>query len=558
MDFFTKIKIGKRLMLSFAMLCVFTIVIITITISGLLDVNKQVNLNVRNSELLSTSQDVSVYAHKIGELIAAITITTNKNQREMHKLKIAEIRLVYLSLLDSLKKQVNIEEERVLLKGIVGAIVNVQALTDQAIALADSGLLDDARSLFSEKALVELENISENAENFVAFQKKQILNLESKVKKNVLSLSRLIIFLAILLIVFSIIMSTLTTRSITRPLAEIGSKIVAVADGNITSDISQELLSRSDEVGIIAKCVQTLISNLKNIIINLTSGMKDITNTTGELKSIATTLNEETVGLKHRATTVAASTEEMSANIRTVASGMEETSSNISSVVAATEEMNATISDIAHNAEKARSVSTEAMKQGEIIVEVVKKLGISAKDINTVTETITSISAQTNLLALNATIEAARAGAAGKGFAVVANEIKTLAEQTSTATGDIKAKINGIQTATEKAIADIQQITGVIKDVGDIVNGIATAIEEQSTVTRDIAANISQATDGVKDANIRVSETAKVSNEAARDISIMKNGFDGIVEVTGQVNNSAEQIVNVSGKIKSIVGQFKI
>jgi methyl-accepting chemotaxis protein len=91
--------------------------------------------------------------------------------------------------------------------------------------------------------------------------------------------------------------------------------------------------------------------------------------------------------------------------------------------------MSATISDIAQNAEKARSVSAEAMKQGEIIVEVVKT-GTSAKDINTVTETITSISAQTNLLALNATIEAARAGAAGKGFAVVANEIKTLAEQT--------------------------------------------------------------------------------------------------------------------------------
>ncbi|MBN1604287.1 MAG: MCP four helix bundle domain-containing protein [Chitinispirillaceae bacterium] len=558
MNLFSKIKIGKRLMLSFAMLCVFTIAIIAVTISGLVDVTKQVNLNARNSELLLTSQDVSVYAHKIGELLAVITITNDKNQREMYKSKIGKIRLAYRSLLDSLQKQVASEEEKVLLKAVVDVITGVQVSTDQAIALADSGLLDNARSLFSEKAVVELEKITENAENFVAFQKKQILNLESKVKKTVVSLSRLVIFLGVLLVAFSIIMSTLTTRSITRPLAEIGSKIVAVADGNIASDISQELLSRSDEVGTIGKCVQNLISNLKNSIVNLTSGMKDIANSTGELQSIATTLNKETAGLKQRATTVAASTEEMSANTHSVASGMDETSNSISSVAAATEEMNATISDIAQNAEKARSVSAEAMKQGETIVDVVKKLGISAKDINTVTETITSISAQTNLLALNATIEAARAGAAGKGFAVVANEIKTLAEQTSTATGDIKAKINGIQTATEKAIADIQQITGVIKDVGDIVNGIATAIEEQSTVTKDIAANISQATDGVKDANVRIRETAKVSNEAARDISIMKNGFDGIVEVTGQVNYSTEQIVNASGKIKSIVEQFKV
>ena len=57
----------------------------------------------------------------------------------------------------------------------------------------------------------------------------------------------------------------------------------------------------------------------------------------------------------------------------------------------------------------------------------VGKLGIAARQIGNVTETITDISEQTNLLALNATIEAARAGEAGKGFAVVAMELKELA-----------------------------------------------------------------------------------------------------------------------------------
>ena len=74
------------------------------------------------------------------------------------------------------------------------------------------------------------------------------------------------------------------------------------------------------------------------------------------------------------------------------------------------------------------------------------QLGTAAQEIGKVTETITNISSQTNLLALNATIEAARAGTAGKGFAVVANEIKELAQQTASATEDIKSKILGVQT----------------------------------------------------------------------------------------------------------------
>lgn len=59
-------------------------------------------------------------------------------------------------------------------------------------------------------------------------------------------------------------------------------------------------------------------------------------------------------------------------------------------------------------------------------------------------ETIRSIAGQTNLLALNASIEAARAGEQGRGFAVVAEEIRKLAEESSSSVSKIDEIIKSV------------------------------------------------------------------------------------------------------------------
>lgn len=189
---------------------------------------------------------------------------------------------------------------------------------------------------------------------------------------------------------------------------------------------------------------------------------------------------------------------------------------------------------------------------------VVQELGQAAQAIGKVTETITNISAQTNLLALNATIEAARAGAAGKGFAVVAHEIKELAQQTAAATEDIKAKVSGVQMSTGNAIADIEKIAGVIKEVGTLVGSIATAIEEQTTVTKDVAANISQASTGIRDANERLAQTAQAARSIAQEIAQVSSQGRAANSDSLRLQEDAVMLQGVTERFDQLASRFTL
>ncbi len=139
----------------------------------------------------------------------------------------------------------------------------------------------------------------------------------------------------------------------------------------------------------------------------------------------------------------------------------------------------------------------------------------------------------------------------------MANEIKELARQTATATSDIKDRITGIQTSSAAAIGNIEQISSVITQVGDIVAGIAAAIEEQSAVTRDLAANIATVSDGVKDSNDRVGQTAIVSRSIAEDIAHVNVSINEIAGGGIQVQTSASNLSKLAAELKNMVAQFK-
>ncbi|HEX4271668.1 MAG TPA: methyl-accepting chemotaxis protein, partial [Rhizomicrobium sp.] len=112
---------------------------------------------------------------------------------------------------------------------------------------------------------------------------------------------------------------------------------------------------------------------------------------------------------------------------------------------------------------------------------------------------IRNIAGNVNLLALNATIEAARAGEAGKGFSVVASEVKSLANQTATATDSISREIAEIQTVSASVAATVGQAVQSADLVNQCVNSVASALEEQSAASREISGSAQNAATALTD-----------------------------------------------------------
>lgn len=182
---------------------------------------------------------------------------------------------------------------------------------------------------------------------------------------------------------------------------------------------------------------------------------------------------------------------------------------SLQQTAASMEELTITVQQNADNARQATQLAQQSMgiaQQGgsavQQLVDTMQLIHLSSRKIADIVELIEGIAFQTNILALNAAVESARAGEAGRGFAVVAGEVRSLAQRSSQAAGEIKALIEesvscmdtGAQQA-EHAGNTMQDIVNAVQQVNDIIGEISVASEEQATGLHQIHTAVSQIDD---------------------------------------------------------------
>jgi methyl-accepting chemotaxis protein len=337
------------------------------------------------------------------------------------------------------------------------------------------------------------------------------------------SRSLLIVVLLLALVAATFALVTVVTRSLRKPLREMRK----IADGDLTVTVDY---TAKDEIGDLALAFRGTVARLTDAFTTVTTEAQTLSTSSQELTENAETMDNE-----------AHTTADRAQEATTAGTRLE---TSIADVAGAIEEMSATVSEIAGNASRAADVASKAVQMAHSANDDVARLGDSSAEIGAVVEVITSIAQQTNLLALNATIEAARAGEYGKGFAVVANEVKDLAAETARATDGIVARVEGIQSDTQRAVASILEITSTIEEITSLQVAIASAVEEQSATTTSIART--------------VAEASTDSSAIAANIAAVSSAVETVVANAGTTRLAASELQRMASELETLAAQFQV
>lgn len=351
-------------------------------------------------------------------------------------------------------------------------------------------------------------------------------------------------------------------RIVSRPLSDLGTSIVQIADGNYEQP--GQYLSRADEIGRIARNVENLKRQLadaqeladerersqeyqKQVVEVLSHALKQMSD--GDLThAISEAFTEEYETLRRnfnstRATMVSiidsviesserirSSAEQISVSSGDLSQRTESQAATLEETAAAMEELNGSVRSAAEGARKVEGIMDEtrstAEQSGKVVtdaVDAMSNIEASSSKISKILTVIDDIAFQTNLLALNAGVEAARAGEAGRGFAVVASEVRALAQRSAGAAQEIKHLIvesteqvgEGVRLVGRTG-EELEKIIGRVSTISGHVSDIALGAEEQSTTLNEINTGVAQL-DQVTQHNAAMVEETTAASQVLRN-----------------------------------------
>lgn len=283
----------------------------------------------------------------------------------------------------------------------------------------------------------------------------------------------------------------------------------ALSKGDLTHNMTRDY---PGTFGQVKAAMTSTVGNLRLLV-------ADIKNSTDAVHMASKEISEGNIDLSQR-------TEEQAASLEQTAASMEE----LTTTVQANTENAKEASQLGIEASKIADKGVASIKQ---VIRVMSDINESSREISDILSVIEGIAFQTNILALNAAVEAARAGAQGRGFAVVAEEVRSLAQSSTTAALKIKSIIGN----SEKKMYDGNKL---VDEAAHTMQDIADSIQQVSSIIFNITGASIEQSDGISELNLAISQMDEITQQNA-----------SLVEEIAAVSKSMEeQAENLSTSVE--------
>ena len=541
----SKIGIGTLLTIGFAIAIVLAVIIGGFSVFNLKKMSTSFKVMSENSIEVSSELNKLKNASMSGASEAS-KLTGDMNNRLVKKLRtnaadMQDLQQTFISLSSTLQNIIDSGEEdaTLLLLELEDIhelvqrewIPQVRGIAEEITKTSDEGT---SMALTVDKLGVNLANFVGLAENGSNLSEGIMANASENASKADKSI---IIMLTVLILSICgvFVMAIITKRGIINPIKKVTYMIRDIAEGE--GDLTKRLeITVNDELGELSHWFNAFVDKLEKIISGLGDNSRSLAASSTQLLAASSQITTGTTDQDLRASQVATATQQLNATVIEVAK-------NASGAAEAARIANDKASDggkvVTRTIDSIKGISITAKESSEAI----RSLGERSQDIGKIIRVIDEIADQTNLLALNAAIEAARAGEQGRGFAVVAEEVRKLAERTSTATKEIGEMITSIQEETGKAI--------------ETTDREIMAVEEGVSLAEEAGNSLSEIVTQVEMVNNVIAQIATASEEQSVAADQISDDIETVSKITSETSTNAKQIASLGSEIDNLASALR-
>lgn len=397
---------------------------------------------------------------------------------------------------------------------------------------------------------------------FGTFEYTEITN-----KTNPLLISSVVTSVALILL--SIFLAILLSRPIIKGIKSLSNDLLVIGNGDFT--IRSKVKAR-DEIGLLSSTINKMTEELSGIMSNVKNMAAEVSTSANSLAASSEESSATTEEIARTIQEIVRVTEDQAFNTE---EGLKKTTQLAEKIQAVSEEIGKIAALVRSSSQLNEQgvQSVEVLKQtaeenneatkkvGEVIAEVDK----SSEQIGVIVDAMSDIANQTNLLALNASIEAARAGESGRGFAVVANQIRILAEQSASASNDIRQLANSIQSQTKNAVMTMNEAKPVViaqnnavseaKAIFDEISKTIMKLAEEVEVISELNDSMIQKKDEILSTMESISASAEQTSASTQQIAASTHEQ---LAAADDVAKTAEGLNLVAQKLSEEISRFKI